>query len=109
VGEGGVQGKQAEPKKGDPALPAPTELKCIVMDGQTIEVAQWKTLEKIPTKQELLTQIARGVKATPTKIAVGIKALPLKLAYGVKALSELNEDQSMTVQAAAEAKAAESS
>jgi large subunit ribosomal protein L10 len=87
-----------------PALPPPTKVKCIVLDGQVIDVSKWTTLEKIPTKEELLTQIARGIKANPRKIAMGVKAIPTKIAYGVKALSELNDDKSMTVEAAAAAK-----
>jgi len=100
-----LQDNQPDPKKGQPAPPPPTQIKCIVMDGQAIDAAKWKTLEKIPTKQELLTQIAVGIKANPRKIAVGVKALPTKLAYGVKALSELNDDKEMTVEAAAKLKA----
>lgn len=76
------------------------------MDGQVIDVSQWARLEKIPTKLELITQIAVGVKATPTKLALSIKAVPRKLAYGVKALADLSDDKNMTVQAAADAKKA---
>lgn len=100
-----MQGKQPPARKGQAEPAAPTCIKCIVMDGEAIDVAKWKSLEKIPTKQELLTQIAVGIKANPRKIAVGIKALPTKLAYGVKALSELNDDKEMTVEAAAKLKA----
>lgn len=99
-----VQELQPEPKKGKPEPPAPTSVKCIVLDGEVIDASQWKTLKKIPTKEELLTKIALGIKANPRKIATGLKAIPSKLAYGVKALSELNDDKSMTVEAAAAAK-----
>eukprot|EP00892_Ulva_mutabilis_P002743 jgi/Ulvmu1/1246/UM109_0044.1 len=100
-----LKDKQPDPKKGEEPPPPPTSIKCIVMDGQAIDATKWKTLEKIPTKQELLTKIAVGIKANPRKIAVGIKALPTKLAYGVKALSELNDEKEMTVEAAATLKA----
>lgn len=69
-----------------------------------MDASKWKSLEKIPTKEELLVKIAVGIKANPTKIASGLRAIPTKLAYGVKALSELNDDKSMTVEAAAAAK-----
>lgn len=77
-----AQDKQEEPKKGEKEPPAPSEIKCIVMDGQALDIAQWQTLDKIPTKQELLTKIAVGIKANPTKIALSIKAVPRKLAFG---------------------------
>jgi ribosomal protein L10 len=77
----------------------------VLLDGQVMDAKNWKALEKIPTKEELLTKIALGIKANPRKIAVGIKALPTKIAYGVKALSELSDDKSMTVEAAVAAKA----
>lgn len=99
-----MQELQPEPKKGKPGPPAPTSVKCIVLDGEVIDASQWKTLKKIPTKEELLTKIALGIKANPRKIAMGVKAIPSKIAYGVKALSELNDDKSMTVEAAAAAK-----
>jgi hypothetical protein len=99
-----LQDAQPEPKKGQPAPPPPTVIKCVVLDGEVIDVYKWKTLEKIPTKEELLTKIAVGIKANPRKIALGVKAIPSKIAYGVKALSELNDDKSMTVEAAAAAK-----
>lgn len=99
-----MQEAQPEPKKGQPAPPAPTSVKCIVLDGEVIDVAKWKTLEKIPTKEELLTKIAVGIKANPRKIAMGVKAIPSKLAYGIKSLSELNDDKTMTVEAAVAAK-----
>lgn len=99
-----VQDLQPDPKKGQPENPPPTVVKCIVMDGEVVDASKWKTLEKIPTKEELLTQIAYAIKANPLKIARGVKAIPSKIAYGVKALSELNDDKSMTVEAAAAAK-----
>eukprot|EP01025_Chloroclados_australasicus_P038178 TRINITY_DN3912_c1_g2_i4.p2 TRINITY_DN3912_c1_g2~~TRINITY_DN3912_c1_g2_i4.p2 ORF type:complete len:289 (-),score=36.55 TRINITY_DN3912_c1_g2_i4:83-949(-) len=103
-----LKAKQPEPKKGAPKPPPPTEVRTIVLDGQVIDPARFKTLEEMPTKQELLTKIALGVKANPTKIALALKAMPRKIAYGVKAISELNEDKNMTVAEAVEAKTKES-
>lgn len=94
---------QPEPKKGEAPLPPPTEIRSAVMDGQVLDASQWKSLEKMPTKLELITQIAVGIKANPTKLAKALKAVPAKIAYGVRALSELNEDKTMTVEAAAAA------
>ena len=101
------QAAQPDPKRGQAPPPPPTELKCIVMDGQTLDAAQWKTLEKIPTKQELIQKFAIAVKANPLKIARGIKMVPNKIAYAVQALADLNDDKNMTVEEAAKLKAAE--
>lgn len=101
----GVQKGQPDPKRGQEPPPPPSEIKCIVMDGQTLDQAQWKTLEKIPTKQELIQKFAIAVKANPLKIARGVKMVPNKIAYAVQALAELNDDKSMTVEEAAKLKA----
>lgn len=92
--------------KNEAAPPPPTAVTTIVLDGNVLQASQMASLERLPTKLEVITQIARGIKANPTKIATGIQGVSRKLAYGVKALSELSEDTSMTVAAAAEAKAA---
>lgn len=98
---------QPSPKKGQPPLPAPTEVTAIVLDGKLMQATNFKALEKMPTKKQTIEMIARSVRAVPTKIAVGIKAVPTKLARAVFALSELNDDKTMTVEAAAAAKAQE--
>jgi hypothetical protein len=98
-----VQDKQGTPRKGQPEPPAPTEVRCVVMDGQAIAPEQFKALEDIPTMDELLVMVARAIKANPTKIALGLKAIPRSIAYGMRALSELNDDKTMTVEAAAAA------
>ena len=92
--------------KGEPTPPPPTEISTIVLDGAVVDSTKLATLEKLPTKVEVITMIARSIKAVPTKIAVGIKAVPLKLACGIKAISELNDDKTMTVAQAVAAKAA---
>ena len=44
-----MQEAQPEPKKGEKAPPPPTEIKCIVMDGQTLEAAQIRDVLDLQT------------------------------------------------------------
>lgn len=99
--------EQPVPKKGQPEPPAPTAVTAIVLDGALLEKNQFKQLEKMPTKAQTVTMIARAIKAVPTKVAVGVKAVPTKLARAINCLAELNDDKTMTVEAAAAAKASE--
>jgi large subunit ribosomal protein L10 len=67
------------------------------MDGKFLSAAEIRSLERLPTKLELVATIARLVKQVPTKLAVSIKQVPLKLAYGVKALADADEDTARLV------------
>lgn len=52
-----------------------------VMDGQVIDMNRVQQLKDLPTKEQLYTKIAVGVKAVPTKIARGVKAVPTKVRF----------------------------
>ena len=73
------------------------EVKVGVLDGQVLDMAGVERLKDLPTKEELYTKIAVGVKAVPTKIALGVKAVPTKLARAINLVAELDEDKSKTV------------
>eukprot|EP01026_Neomeris_dumetosa_P051384 TRINITY_DN4523_c0_g1_i2.p2 TRINITY_DN4523_c0_g1~~TRINITY_DN4523_c0_g1_i2.p2 ORF type:complete len:141 (-),score=34.07 TRINITY_DN4523_c0_g1_i2:255-677(-) len=117
--ESAMLDKQPDAPKGQPKPPPPTEVKSVVMEGKLLDYDGFKQLQKAPGKKELYAKIAGMVKQMPTKVAVGIKAvpnktgrafgalgkgLPLKLASAIKQVSELNDDKSMTVEAALKAK-----
>lgn len=94
------QERQGDPKKAA-KLPEPTEVRCVVLDGDTLDPkTDWKKLEKMPTKQDLMLRLAYGLKANPLKMAYALKNLPLKVAYAVKALADLSEDKSITIEQA---------
>lgn len=67
------------------------------MDGKYLSPAEFRNLEKLPTKQELIGTIARLLKQVPTKVAVSVKQVPTKLAFGVKALADAGEDKEAAV------------
>jgi large subunit ribosomal protein L10 len=59
-----------------------------VMDGKFIAPKDIGKLESLPTKKELIGQIARAVKQVTTKVARGVNGVSLKLAYGTKAIAD---------------------
>jgi len=73
------------------------DVKVGVLDGQVLDMAGVEALKNLPTKEELYTKIAVGVKAVPTKVALGIKAVPTKLARSISLVAELDEDKTKTV------------
>ncbi|TAD77152.1 MAG: 50S ribosomal protein L10 [Oscillatoriales cyanobacterium] len=65
-----------------------TELRGGVMEGRALTQAEVKAIADLPSKEQLIAQIAGGINGLATKIAVGVKEVPSMLARGVKAISE---------------------
>jgi large subunit ribosomal protein L10 len=65
-----------------------TELRGGVMEGRALTKEQVEALADLPSKEQLIAQIAGALNALATKIAVGINEVPGSLARGVKAVSE---------------------
>lgn len=63
-----------------------------VLDGKFIEPAGVGALEKLPTRKDLITMIACGIKQVPTKLARATKGVPSNIAYGVKAIADGESD-----------------
>lgn len=59
-----------------------------VMDGRFVEPKDINKLEGLPTKKQLIGQVAGALKQVTTKVARGVNGVTLKLAYGVKALAD---------------------
>lgn len=55
--------------------------------------ADLDTVVNLPTKLELITKIAQGIKAVPTKVAKGIKAVPNKLGRAFAAVRDQLEEK----------------
>lgn len=55
------------------------DIKVGVMEGQKFTGSTLETVVALPTKKELITKIAQGIKAVPTKVAKGIKGVPIKV------------------------------
>lgn len=63
-----------------------------VMEKRVLSPEDLKTLEKLPTKIELIAKIAGAIKAVPTKVAVAVKGVPRKVAYAAKAIADKDND-----------------
>jgi len=59
-----------------------------VMDGKFVQPKDIGRLESLPTKKELIGQVARAIKQVTTKVARGVNGVSSKLAYGVKAIAD---------------------
>jgi large subunit ribosomal protein L10 len=65
-----------------------TELRGGVMEGRLLKEADVKALGDLPSKEQLMAQIAGALNALATKIAVGINEVPASLGRGIKAVSD---------------------
>lgn len=65
-----------------------SELRGGVMEGRALTKAEVEAIGDLPSKEQLMGQIAGALNALATKIAVGIKEVPSGLARGIKAVSE---------------------
>ncbi len=70
------QGFQKDSKK--------TVLRGGVMEGRALSENDVKAITELPSREQLIAQIAGAIKAVPTKLAVGTNAVPTKLAVGIK-------------------------
>lgn len=68
-----------------------TELRGGVMEGRALDQAQVKAIGDLPSKEQLMGQIAGAINALATKIAVGINEVPASLGRSLKAVSEKEE------------------
>ncbi len=65
-----------------------TELRGGVMDGRLLKEADVKALGDLPSKEQLMAQIAGSINALATKVAVGINEVPSSLARAVQAVAD---------------------
>lgn len=65
-----------------------TELRGGVMEGRLLKEADIKALGDLPSKEQLIAQIAGAINALASKIAVGINEVPASLGRSLKAYSE---------------------
>ncbi len=68
-----------------------TDLRGGVMEGRALSKAQIEAIGDLPSKEQLMAQIAGGLNALATKIAVGVKEVPGSLVRSIKAVSEQEE------------------
>jgi len=68
-----------------------TELRGGVMEGRALNEAQVKAIGDLPSKEQLMAQIAGAINGVATKLAVGINEVPASLARGLQAISDKEE------------------
>ena len=93
---------QKEIKRMEPEYDART----LVIDGQAFVGSQLEYVVSLPTKLELITKIAVGIKATPLKLARAVKAVPNKFGRAFGCLKTKLEDEQKELEGAAAAAAA---
>lgn len=69
-----------------------TELRGGVMEGQALSPEQVKALADLPTKEELIGQIAGSINAITTKVARSINEVPSSLARAIDAVKSKQEE-----------------
>lgn len=62
-----------------------TELRGGVLEGKSLSQADVEAIGDLPSKEQLMGQIAGGINALATKIALGIKEVPASVARGLQA------------------------
>jgi large subunit ribosomal protein L10 len=62
------------------------------MDGELFVNDRLDAVVNLPTRKELITKIAQGIKAVPTKVGRSVKAVPSKLGRAFGALKKKLED-----------------
>jgi large subunit ribosomal protein L10 len=71
-----------------------TELRGGVMEGRLLKEPDVKALGDLPSKEQLMGQIAGAINALATKIAVGINEVPSSLARALQAVAEQEQGSS---------------
>lgn len=71
-----------------------TELRGGVMEGRVLTKEQVEAIGDLPSKEQLMAQIAGALNSITAKIAIGIKEVPSSIARGIKAVSEKDGDTS---------------
>jgi large subunit ribosomal protein L10 len=65
-----------------------TGLRGGVLEGRPLSEADIKAIADLPSKEQLMAQIAGAINGVATKLAVGINEVPGSLARAIKAISE---------------------
>lgn len=69
-----------------------TQLRGGVMEGRVLREADVKALADLPSKEQLMAQIAGAINGVATKLAVGINQVPTSIARGLKAYAEKDQN-----------------
>ncbi|MEH1805478.1 MAG: 50S ribosomal protein L10 [Nostoc sp.] len=85
-----------------------TELRGGVLEGRLLKEPDVKVLGDLPSKEQLIAQIAGAINALATKIAVGINEVPGSLARALQAVADQEQSGGSTETAAVQDSGTES-
>jgi large subunit ribosomal protein L10 len=68
-----------------------TELRGGVLEGKVLTQAEVEAIGELPSKEQLMGQIAGCLNSLATKIAVGVKEVPASIARGLQAYADKEE------------------
>ncbi|MEH2091406.1 50S ribosomal protein L10 [Nostoc sp.] len=85
-----------------------TELRGGVLEGRLLKEPDVKVLGDLPSKEQLIAQIAGAINALATKIAVGINEVPGSLARALQAVADQEQSGGSTETAAVQDSSTES-
>lgn len=71
-----------------------SELRGGVMEGRALSQNEVKAIADLPSKEELMAQIAGAINGVATKLAVGINEVPASLARALQAHADSDQEQS---------------
>lgn len=63
------------------------------MEGKALSEAEVKALADLPTKEQLIAQIAGSINSITAKIAIGVKEVPASIARGIEAYRAKQEEE----------------
>lgn len=69
-----------------------TELRGGVMEGRALTEADVKAIADLPSKEQLMAQIAGAINGVATKLAVGIDQVPTSLARAIQAVADKDKE-----------------
>lgn len=69
-----------------------TELRGGVMEGRALSNADVKAIADLPSKEQLMAQVAGAINGVTTKLAVGINQVPASLARAIQAIADKEQD-----------------
>jgi len=65
-----------------------TALRGGVMEGKVLSEADVKAIGDLPSKEQLMAQIAGALNSVTAKVAIGVKEVPASIARGIQAYAE---------------------
>ncbi|MCL1470551.1 50S ribosomal protein L10 [Argonema antarcticum] len=78
-----------------------SELRGAVMEGRALSQNDVKALADLPSKEQLIAQIAGALNAVTAKIAIAINEVPASLARGLQAVADKDKENTAATESEA--------